>query len=164
MSYTEIGSISVGPEDSNVLVGPFLLGEDDDTLWVKVTQTNTANCPTWNYSFGLLTWVTSQGKELGTVKVYGNCDGEVYRLSTGLKPSERYGDLIFTPRSYNRRWISIDDPPLWTLAFEAQSGSISSAVPPVFGTRSTLGVLADIADIGVSYAIKGGFARVLLTP
>ena len=150
--------MSVGPQDLEVLVGPFLLEEGDDTLWVSVTQTSSPNCPVWNYSYGLLSWRSVQGHELGTVKVYGKCDGEVYKLGIGLPPSERYGDLIFTPRSYNRRWISIEDPPLWNLSFKAQSGKSSTgSVPdlPAFGTRATLGVLSDLVGAGVSYAITG---------
>ena len=158
MSWAEVGDASVGPQDREVLVGPFLLEEDADTLWVRVTQTSSADCPVWNYSYGLLSWRSVEGHELGTVKVYGNCYGEVFKLSTGLPPSQPYGDLIFTPRAYNRRWISIDEPPLWNLTFEAQSGKSGqgpSVDLPSFGTRATLGVLSDLAGIGVSYAITG---------
>ena len=167
MSFTDVGDVEVGPQDQEVLVGPFLLGEDDDTLWVRVTQLSTPDCPVWNYSYGLLTWRSVQGQELGTVKVYGRCDGETYRLGTGLSPSERYGDLIFTPRAYNRRWIAIDEPPLWRLSFEAQSGKSSTGSSPdvpSFGTRATLGVLADLVGAGVSYAITENGATIRLLP
>ena len=167
MTWTEVGDVSVGPQDQEVLVGPFVLGQDDDTLWVCVTQLSTPDCPVWNYSYGLLTWRTTQGQELGTVKVYGRCDGETYRLSTGLSPSQRYGDIYFTPRAYNRRWIAVDEPPLWRLSFEAQSGkSATGSLPdvPSFGTRATLGVLADLVGAGVSYAITGNGATIRLLP
>ena len=159
-----VGAIDVGPQDREVLVGPFLMDEDTDTIWVTITQTSPPE-DTWNYSYGLLTWRTVQGHELGTIKVYGHPDGETYKLSVGLPPRERYGDLIFTPRAYNRRWISIDTPPTWSLSFEAQSGkSGSGSVPdiPSFGTRATLGVLADLAGAAVSYAITGNGATIRL--
>ena len=38
-----------------------------------------------------------------------------------MPPLERTGSFYVTPRSYNRRWISITDPPEWRLKFEAQS-------------------------------------------
>jgi len=161
MNWEGVGSIEVGPQDREVLVGPFLMDADQDTIWVKITQTSPPD-DTWNYSYGLLSWRTVQGRELGTVKVYGHPDGETFKLSTGLPPAERYGDLYFTPRAYNRRWISIDTPPTWSLSFEAQSGQ-AIAGPPVFGTRATLGVFADAVNAGVSFAIRESLARILLT-
>lgn len=163
MTWSFAGQIDVGPLDKNVLVGPFLMEPEDDTIWIKITQTSPSDV--WTYSYGLLTWRTVQGQELGTIKVYGDTDSEVFALGVGLPPSERYGDFIFTPRAYNRRWISIDSPPIWSLSFEAQSGKANDG-PPVFGTRATLGVLADLVDIGVSYAFgnspAGTVARISL--
>ena len=160
----DVGSIDVGPQDREVLVGPFLMEEDTDTIWVTITQT-TPQDDTWNYSYGLLTWRTVQGHELGTIKVYGHPDGETYKLSVGLPPRERYGDLIFTPRAYNRRWIGIENPPTWGLSFAAQSGkSGAGSLPdlPAFGTRATLGVLADLVDAGITYTLSGGVALIKL--
>ena len=149
MSWSFAGQIDVGPLDKDVLVGPFLMEPEDDTIWIKIKQTSPSEV--WTYAYGLLTWRTNQGKELGTIKVYGSTDSEVFVLGVGLPPMERYGDLIFTPRAYNRQWISIVSPPVWGLEFEAQSGK-ASVGPPAFGTRSTLGVLADLVDAGVAFA------------
>lgn len=163
MPFSTVGQIDVGPLDKNVLVGPFLMEPEDDTIYLRITQTSPADV--WNYSFGLTTWVTNQGSELGTIKVYGDTNSEVFALGVGLPPVERYGDIMFTPRAYNRQWISIDTPPIWSLLFEAQSGKAADG-PPVFGTRATLGVLADLADVGVSYAFGtspvGKVARIAL--
>ena len=108
------------PSDREVTVGSFLLGEGHDTLIVRVTQESPEPEP-WSYGFALLTWQSSYGQELGTTKIYGSTVGETYRLTTGLPPLERTGSLVVRPRAYNRRWISIDDPPSWTLRFEATS-------------------------------------------
>lgn len=163
MSWTLVGSVNVGPQDKTVLVGPFSIGPENDTIWVKVTQTSPPDV--WTYSYGLLTWRTSEGQELGTIKVYGDTDSEVFRLGVGLPPSVGDGVLEFTPRAYNRRWISIDTPPIWSLSFEAQAGKASDG-PPVFGTSSTLGSLSDFVDLGVSFAFGdspvGTVARVAL--
>ena len=163
MSWSSVGQVDVGPLDQDVLVGPFLMQPEDDTIWVKITQTSPSNI--WTYSYGLLTWRTVQGQELGTIKVYGDTDSEIFALGVGLPPMERYGDFIFTPRAYNRQWISIDSPPIWSLTFEAQSGKATDG-PPVFGVRATLGVLADFVDTGVDYAFGsspvGTIARIAL--
>ena len=160
MTWSPVGSVSVGPLDQCVEVGLFSLEPEQDTIWIKVTQTSPPDV--WKYSYGLLTWLTSEGQELGTIKVYGDVDSEVFRLGVGLPPSQRNGRFIFTPRAYNRRWISIDNPPIWTLSFEAVSGSSFDGAP-VFGTRQTLGSLADTVSTGVSFAIRSGFARVVLS-
>lgn len=127
MTWSSVGSVSVGPLDREVQVGSFSMEPNHDTIWVRITQTSPADV--WNYSYGLLTWKTSFGQELGTIKVYGDTDSEVYALGVGLPPLERTGELLFTARAWNRRWISIDNPPQWDLAFEAQSGSLSSGGP-----------------------------------
>lgn len=151
-----VGSISVGPTDRAVEVGSFSLEEDDDTLFVDVQQMSPNQV--WNYSYGLLWWESAFGRELGTEKVYGHQVGETYKLGIGRTPRSRSGRIMFAPRAYNRRWISIENPPTWTLTISAESGkSNSGALPdvPSFGTRATLGVLSDLVGAGVSYAITG---------
>ena len=156
MTWTSVGSVDVGPQDREVLVGQFSMQPDEDTIWFRVTQTSPADV--WKYSYGLLTWKTSFGQELGTKKVYGDTDSEVFRLGVGLPPLEREGSVYFTPRAYNRRWISIDNPPIWSLTFEAQSGT-TAGVGPAPEFTSTLTTLADLAGKAIDFAIEAGFAR-----
>lgn len=119
----DLGSITVGPLDRKVLVGPFSLNEGDDTLWVNITQISPQQ--EWNYSYGLVWWESIDGRQLGTQKVYGTQLGEIFRFGVGRAPLERDGSIYFAPRAYNRRWISIENPPLWTLNFAAESGVTS---------------------------------------
>ena len=147
MSWTNVGSVNVGPQDQEVLVGSFTMQPDDDTLWFRITQTSPNEV--WRYAFGLLTWRTSFGQELGTEKVYGDTDSEVFRLGVGLPPLERTGDVLFTPRSYNRAWISISDPPIWSLSFEAQSGK-SGVAPSPSGIGAVVNSFVDTSDNGLS--------------
>ena len=161
MSWAEVGSVNVGPQDREVLVGSFSMEPEEDTIWFRVTQTSPEDC--WNYAFGLLTWRTSFGQELGTEKVYGDIRGEVFQLGVGLPPLERTGSVYFTPRAYNRRWISIADPPTWSLTFEAQSGFASSGGAPAFGTRATLTTIADLAGKTLEFLIESGLAKVVLS-
>lgn len=139
MTWTSIGSVTVGPQDKNVLVGSFSMEEEQDTIWFRVTQTSPQEV--WNYSYGLLTWVTSFGQELGTTKIYGETDSRVFRLGVGLPPLERTGSVFFTPRSYNRSWIAIAEPPTWSLSFEAQSGRMNGA---------------GASGGGISFPVEGG--------
>lgn len=161
VGWQTIGELTFTPDDLTTVVGDFSLDADQDTIWIKVTSLSP---PTpWPWSYGILSWQTSAGNELGSVKAYSEQLGEVFRLGVGLPPSQRSGRITFEPRSYNLAWIKQGNP--WTLRFEAQSGN--SATPPSFpdfGTRATLGVLADLADIGVSYVIREGAARILLSP
>lgn len=148
MSWTFVGSVNVGPQDREVLVGSFSLEPDDDTIWFRVTQTSPQDA--WKYSYGLLTWRTSFGQELGTEKVYGDIDSEVFRLGVGLPPLERTGNVYFTPRAYNRRWIEIDDPPIWSLSFEAQAGKLVSGGSSNQDAFAVVNSFVDTADNGLS--------------
>jgi len=156
MTWTSVGSVDVGPQDREVLVGQFSMQPDEDTIWFRVTQTSPADV--WKYSYGLLTWRTSFGQELGTKKVYGDTDSEVFKLGVGLPPLERTGSVYFSPRSYNRRWIAIDNPPIWSLSFEAQSGA-SAGVGPAPEFSSTLVTLAKATGEALDFVIADGFAR-----
>ena len=162
VGFKPVGTVAVGPQDREVLVGSFSMAPEDDTIWVKVHQTSPPDI--WSYSYGLLTWRTDKGQELGTIKVYGDVDGEVFRLTVGLPPESLSGNFYFTARAYNRRWISVDNPPVWQLSFQAQSGVSSGGGGGGFGFAATLGVLADLADTGVSYAISNGVATIKLSP
>ena len=159
--WQTIGELTFTPDDLTTVVGDFTMDADQDTIWIRVTSL-TSPSP-WPWSYGILSWRTSQGNELGSVKAYSEQVGEVFRLGVGLPPSERSGSITFEPRSYNLAWVKQGNP--WTLRFEAQSGN--SATPPSFpdfGTRATLGVLSDLANAGVSYAVRDGVARILLSP
>lgn len=160
MTWTSVGSVDVGPQDREVLVGQFSMQPDEDTIWFRITQTSPDDV--WKYSYGLLTWRTSFGQELGTKKVYGDTSGEVFRLGVGLPPLEREGAVYFTPRAYNRRWVSIDDPPIWTLEFEAQSGT-TTGVGPSPELTATLTTLADLTGEALDFAIDAGLARLVGT-
>ena len=158
MSWTPVGSVAVGPQDREVLVGSFSLEPDDNCIFVKVTQQNPPDY--WTYSFGLLTWKSAAGQELGTIKVYGDVDSEVFRLGTGLTPEERTGDLLFRARAYNRRWIEQALPPIWELDFEAQSGKIFSGGGGNDGLSvpATLGSFANTNNARIPLTVTDGFA------
>ena len=149
--YSLVGELTFTPDDLNEVVGSFVMEEDHDTIWVRVTQLNPPG--PWPWSYGILGWKTSQGYELGSIKCFGEQTGEVYKLGIGRPPLVRAGQLTFEPRSFNLAWVKTGYP--WTLRFEAasgQSGLGQSGGDSVFGTRATLGVLSDLADTGITYA------------
>lgn len=161
LGWQTIGELTFTPDDRTTVVGDFSMGPDEDTIWIKVTSL-TSPSP-WPWSYGILSWETSEGNELGSTKAYSEQVGEVFRLGVGLPPSQRTGRITFEPRSYNLAWIKQGNP--WTLRFEAQSGTTSNPPSfPDFGTRATLGVLSDLVSAGVSYAISGNFATIKLLP
>ena len=158
--WQDLGSLTFTPDDTDRVVGSFSIGPDDDTIWIRV-ESETPPTP-WPWSYGILGWKTDEGYELGSVKAYSDEAGQVFKLGVGLQPVERTGVITFEPRGYNLAWIKRGNP--WTLNFSAQSGSSSSGAPPVFGTRATLGVLSDLVNLAVSYAISNGFASISLIP
>ncbi|MFZ9656477.1 MAG: hypothetical protein ACO29V_12550 [Limnohabitans sp.] len=105
-------------------IGTVDLAAGADTLWVRIVQQG-GDSP-WPYGFGLLSWQSLEGRELGTAKVYGHLEGETYRLGNGLSPVERRGLLVFEPRMYNLRWLKASGA-VWNLAFEVESGVTAGA-------------------------------------
>lgn len=123
MEWVSLGSITVGPQDLTVIVGSFSLQENDDTVWVEVTRTN-PDSP-WPWSYGILAWESSFGRELGSAKAYTAKNGEIFRLGVGRKPRSRTGSIVYQPRSFNLSWVREGYP--LTLDFRAASGNTSSS-------------------------------------
>ena len=143
--WTTVGTKTFEPNDLQTVIGPFVMDQDADTLWVRITQLN--GIPNSPWSYGILSWKSSSGFELGSVKAYGETESEVFRLGIGRPPSERSGQLTFEPRGFNLGWIKNGYP--WQLKFECSSGQTSGG-----GGGSTVrGVVnsfVDTADNGLS--------------
>ena len=135
--WTDLGARTVGPNDLRVVVGSFSIGETDDTIWVEVQRTGPSG--PWPWSYGILSWQTNFGLELGSTKVYTASAGEVYRLGVGRAPRSRTGSIVYEPRSFNLAWVKNGNP--LTLAFFAASGVTT-------GTAATGG--------GVAFPVEGG--------
>ena len=118
MSFSLVGTHVFTPNDKQIVIGSVSLEEEDDTIWVRITQ-NQATGP-WPWSYGILGWRSSFGYELGTTKAFAEPESAVQRLGLGLQPVERTGVLTFEPRSFNLAWIKKGNP--WSLTFEAQTG------------------------------------------
>ena len=122
MAWSFVAERTFTPDDLTEVVGNFSLEEGQDTLWVRITQLSGDSPSPWAY--GILSWRSSDGNELGSVKAYGLIQSEVYRLGVGRSPLVRDGVITFTPRSFNLGWIRTGFP--WPLRFEAASGVTNS--------------------------------------
>ena len=157
-----LGQITFTASDTDQYLGPITLGEGDDTIWLDVTQVSPTE--NWRYAFCLVSFVTDEGAELGTTRVYGNQSGEVFRLGVRRPPLLRTGRIRVFARHYNLAWLNAKNAPDWVLSFQWEAGKTSST-PADPGLTATLGVLADLVGAGVSYAINpAGFATIKLLP
>jgi hypothetical protein len=124
LDWSDLGSLTFTPDDTDRVVGSFTIGEDHDTIWYRVIS-ETPPTP-WPWSFGIIGWKTSRGYELGTTKAYSDESGITLRTGVGLQPVERTGVVTFEPRAYNLAWIKRGNP--WTLTFQIRSGRSQSSL------------------------------------
>ena len=151
--WTDLGARTVGPNDLRVVVGSFSIGETDDTIWLEVQRTGPSG--PWPWSYGILSWQTSFGLELGSVKAYTASEGEIFRLGVGRAPRSRTGSVIYEPRSFNLAWVKNGYP--LTLAFAAASGVVTP-VP----TAGNTGVAFPVEGKSWSYDQNSGLVRLKL--
>ena len=124
----DLGPIDIGPTDTTLKVADFEMGENHDTLWLRITQESPASG--WDFSYALCWWQSSVGRELGTTKIYSHRESEIFILGMNRQPSVRNGAIYIKPRAYNLAWVRASSPPIWTLRFEALSGKIATAPVP----------------------------------
>lgn len=140
MVWTKIGSVTVGPFDSEVTIGPINVPPQNGVeLWVQQVSPPSS----WNYGYGLLWAENSNGRFIGTIKVYGHPEGEAYRLGDGLSSSIGTGVLKFSPRAYNLRWIEASNE-TWSLDFYV----LDSEIPPVSSTINRPSIVFPVSGSG----------------
>ncbi len=118
MAWSLIGSVTVGPDTNRATVGPITVPVAGGVA-VKLRQTSPTN--PFRFAYGLLSFESANGRELGTLKVWADQVFTAYRLGEGLTALSQSGSLVFEPRSYNLRWVKAGWP--WTLEFMADVGS-----------------------------------------
>lgn len=101
MAWQSIGSITVGPTSDLVEVGPI---EVPTYGGVEVKLRQTSFTP-FRWGYGLLSYRSLYGLELGTIKVWPRETFSNYKLGAGLGVVVNSGVLVFEPRSVNLRWI-----------------------------------------------------------
>ena len=140
--WTSLGSITVTASDLFVVVGSFSIEEGDDTIWVDV-QSESPETP-WPWSYGIISWQTSFGREFGSAKAYTERAGEVVPIGVGREPRSRTGSIIYEPRSFNLAWVKKGNP--LSLSFSVASG-VRAGAPIGEISTGTLGTFVD-ADSG----------------
>lgn len=106
MAWQQVGRVTVGPFDDVVEVGPIEVPVAGGFAF-SVRQVSASP---FRWGNGLVSFVSSLGRELGTVQVWPKPDREVYYLGQGLTAYDNTGVLIFEPRLWNLRWIRAGFP------------------------------------------------------
>ena len=151
--WTALGQVTVGPNDQSLVVGSFDLDQGDDTIWVDVTALTADDF--WPWSYGIISWKTDRGYELGSTKAYTSKPGEIFRLGVGRTPRLRSGVLIYEPRSFNLGWIKKGNE--LTLNFSASSGSSGGGT----GGAGNTSVAFPIVDGDWKYSGTSGLLQLL---
>ena len=120
----DVGQITVGPTTANVKIGDLDLADGQNAIWLRTTQISPNTV--WRYAYGLVYWKSTDGRELGTCKVYSHSESETTLLTVHRAPDTSEGALFFTPRSYNRLWINAHKDIEWTLKFEVEVGTFNA--------------------------------------
>lgn len=106
MAWQLIGSVTVTPSTTEAVVGPI---EVPTFGGVEVKLRQTAPSP-FRWGYGLLSYRTANGLELGTIKVWPRVEFSNYLLGGGLSVADNTGVLVFEPRSFNLRWVRAGFP------------------------------------------------------
>lgn len=102
MAWQRIGSITVGPDSDEVQVGQIQVPPQGG---IELMVRQTSPYQGFKYAFGLVSFRSALGLELGTVKCWPVREWTAFKLGDGLSSLSRSGALVFEPRSYNLQWI-----------------------------------------------------------
>lgn len=150
MAWTRIGSITVRPESDEVVVGPIQVPPQGGVeLMVRETSPGYG----FRFAYGIVSFRSAQGRELGTAKCWTRPEWTSFRLGAGLTSVFPSGVLLFEPRSYNLRWIRAGYS--WSLEFMAD---VATTLPP---DRVTAPGFADASARGLQLVSAGTQGRIL---
>lgn len=114
MAWRRIGQVTVTPETEEAVIGPVEVAGEGG---IEVRVRELTPYRGFRFGYGLLSFVSPLGRELGSIKVHPKQSSEDYRLGAGLTCQSRYGNLTFSPRAWNLRWVRAGFP--WTVEFYA---------------------------------------------
>jgi hypothetical protein len=117
MAWVRVGSVTVRPETGQVVVGAIEVPPQDG---IEIMVRQTSPVQGFKFAYGLVSFRSVLGLELGTIKVWAGPEWQSYKLGAGLSALYRTGALLFEPRSYNLRWVKAGFP--WALEFMADVG------------------------------------------
>lgn len=101
MAWLTVGSVSISPTTDLEVVGPV---EVPSTGGLRLRIQQLVATP-FKWGFGLLSYQSSYGLELGTIQVYPRTVPTSYLLGAGMTVEDTSGQLIFEPRTWNLKWL-----------------------------------------------------------
>jgi hypothetical protein len=101
MSWQTVGTVTISPTTDSAVVGPV---EVPTTGGLRVKLRQVGSVP-FRWGFGLLSYESQNGLELGTIQVFPRPVFTSYLLGPGMIVDDPQGQLIFEPRTWNLRWI-----------------------------------------------------------
>lgn len=107
MTWRTVGTVSATPLSSEQVVGAVRVPTFGG---IEVRVQLTSPSPGFKFAYGLLSFVSPLGRELGTIRVWPDRLATDYRLGAGMSCFEGNGNLVFDARSYNLRWVKAGYP------------------------------------------------------
>lgn len=152
MAWQLIGSITVGPNTTEATVGAIEVPTYGG-IQVKIRQTT----PTpFRWGYGLLSYRSANGLELGTIKVWPRTEFSSYVLGARHLVNDNYGVLVFEPRTWNLRWVLAG----FSLGLEVLA-DIATDLPP---DRFTSDGFTTGGGVELPLTLSGGQGRVTFAP
>lgn len=102
MAWSRIGVVSISPNTQEAVVGPIEVPNFDG---VEVRVRLLSGPYPFQFGYGLLSYRSSNGKELGTIKVWPRNEASDYLLGKGMTCQDTTGVLVFEPRTWSLRWV-----------------------------------------------------------
>jgi len=101
MAWQWIGSTSISPESGQAVIGSLQVPREGG-LRLKITGGGGAP---FQFGYCLLSYESTYGRELGTIRVWPRPELTAYHLGASLSPVDTFGRLVIEPRTWNTRWI-----------------------------------------------------------
>lgn len=121
MAWQLVGSVTISPDTVEAVVGPI---EVPTYGGVEVKLRQTTPTP-FRWGYGLLSYRSVHGLEMGTIKVWPRMEFSSYHLGERLTVVANSGVLVFEPRTWNLRWVKAD----FSLSLEVLA-DLATDLPP----------------------------------
>lgn len=146
MAWQRIGIVTISPTTDEAVVGPIEVPYFDG---IEVRVKLLSGPYPFQFGYGLLSYRSSNGKELGTIRVWPRNEASDYLLGKGMTCQDTTGSLVFEPRTWSLRWVKAG----FSLIVEV-SADLPSDLPtdryqaPGFIAGGVERVLAQVGNLG----------------
>lgn len=101
MAWQYVGSATFGPDTDKVVVGQIEVPTYGG-VQLKIAQSSAAP---FQFGYCLLSFESTYGRELGTIRVWPRQQLTSYLLGAGMTVVDNTGFIVLEPRTWNLRWI-----------------------------------------------------------